>query len=249
MNRQSCTYGCICQNKLITGRKCSHVFSKVLEVEGCTNSLFNRPLLVSYFVLPLITWEKKKNKNKKTIKLIVHGSKRNFISDLNLACVAGGISMGVLCIVLVAEPREAWVYKSITSRGGSDAKKRTPGTRIPPSTQENLDLNRDQVWRYRGSPPPPLPPTQTFDSQIGRGHDRRLTWACLAATTGSTGDLTEWKGHYLFLPFSTEMKSDANCEIDPVKAYKVEKFNRRLLFCFLYHCLFVGITRWGGTRL
>ena len=150
---------------------------------------------------------KKNKKNKKTkkhthtIKLIVHGSKWNFISDLNLACVAGGISVGALCIVLVAELREAWVYKSITLRGGSDTKKSSPGTRIPPSTQENLDLNRDQVWRYRGrggggggggkSPPPP----QTSDPQIGRGHDRRLTWACLAATTGSTRDLTEWKGH------------------------------------------------------
>ena len=127
--------------------------------------------------------KKKKKKHTHTIKLIVHGSKWKFISDLNLACVAGGISVGVLCIVLVAELREAWVYKSITLRGGSDTKKSSPGTRIPPSTQENLDLNRDQVWRYRGSPPAPPP------------HDRRLTWACLAATTGSTRDLTEWKGH------------------------------------------------------
>ena len=47
----------------------------------------------------------------------------------------------------------------------------------------------------------------------------------------------------MFLPFSTERKSDANCEIDAVKAYKVAKFNRRLLFCFLYHCLFAGVTR------
>ena len=51
---------------------------------------------------------KKKNKTKKhTIKLIVHGSKWNFISDLHLACVAGGISVAVLCIVLVPELREA----------------------------------------------------------------------------------------------------------------------------------------------
>ena len=32
-------------------------------------------------------------------------------------------------------------------------------------------------------------------------------------------------------------------KIDAVKAYKVAKFNRRLLFCFLYHCLFAGVTR------
>ena len=49
--------------------------------------------------------KKKKNK-KKTIKPILHGSKWNFISDLNLACVAGGISVAVLCIVLVPELRE-----------------------------------------------------------------------------------------------------------------------------------------------
>ena len=181
-----------------------------------------------------------RKKKKNTIKLIVRGSKWNFISDLHLACVAGGISVAVLCIVLVPELREAWVYKSITSRGGSDTKKSTLGTRISPSTQENLDLNCDQVWRYRGGPPPP---PQTSDPQIGRGHDRRLTWACLAATTGSMRDLTGWKGHWVFLPFSTERKSDANCEIDAVKAYKVAKFNRRLLFCFLYHCLFAGVTR------
>ena len=48
MNRQSYTYGCICPNKLIPGRKCSHGFSKLLEVEGCTNSLRPEPQAVIF---------------------------------------------------------------------------------------------------------------------------------------------------------------------------------------------------------
>ena len=95
---------------------------------------------------------------------------------------------------------------------------------------------------------PPTPP-QSSDPQIGRGHDRRLTWACLAATTGSMRDLTEWKGHWVFLPFSTERKSDANCEIDAVKAYKSRKIQQEAIVLLSLSLSLLWRYPGGGTPL
>ena len=58
-------------------------------------------------------------------------------SGLWVACVAGGISVGECCFCIASELREECVLP-LASRGGSAAKKSTPGTRIPSATQARL---------------------------------------------------------------------------------------------------------------
>ena len=63
------------------------------------------------------------------------------VSSAGLVCVAGGISVWKCCIVLVAEPREEWVFMSISGfplaasspRVAAPPPKKYPGQKNPAS--------------------------------------------------------------------------------------------------------------------